>query len=290
MPSTSDIIALHERLADEFKSADLLGQWTRIRDVNEPNWQQKKFQGEVGFELYPIGAPEYGLTDFNQRVAVFPLADQANGGALQEIVPLAALPMAWVSWFEHWKKLPTEAFTLVTAKWVLFWGEQGNDEKIQVVRAEWDQTTFLENSNSPAAQPHWHVDRDLELAELVAETSALEEIGGGMVSRRVTIQDVHLAMGGWSNAVVSASPAVVVAKPLSNKQRKEEAKKERGRERKKRKGEPLDEKEKEEAKAAAPPPHAIWQRKCDEDIEDLAKWSINTLRYIKSQVKHLRER
>src|SRR5260370_1429109 len=138
MPSTSDIIALHERLTDEFKSDYLLGQWTRIRDVNAPNWQQRKFQGEVGFELYPIGSPEYGLTDFNQKVAVFPLAEQTSNGALQEIVPLTAAPTAWVSWFEHWKKLPTEAFALVTAKWVLFWGEPGDDEKIQVVRAEWD--------------------------------------------------------------------------------------------------------------------------------------------------------
>lgn len=287
MPSTSDIIALHKTLEDEFKTDAMLGQLTRIRDVNKPTWQRKDFIGDVGFELYPLGAPEYGLTDFKQKVAVFPLAQQLTGGALKEVVPLTAASTVWVSWFEHWRKLPTEAFALVTAKWMVFWGEIGDEEKVQIVRAEWDQTTFLENSNSPAAQPHWHVDRDLELAEMASNTSALEPIGPG-ISRRVTIQDVHLAMGGWSNEVATA--AMAVAKPLSNKQRKEEAKKERDRERKKRKGIPLDEEEKEEAKAAGPVSHAVWQRKCAEEIQDLADWSIRTLHYIKSQVKHFQEK
>lgn len=290
MPSTSDIIGLHKSLEDEFKTDALLGQMTRIRDVNTPTWQRKDFNGDIGFELYPLGAPEYGLTDFNQKVAVFPLAEQVTGGALKEVVPLTTAPTVWVSWFEHWRKMPTGDFALVTAKWMVFWGEVGDEEKVQIVRAEWDQTTFLENSNSPAAQPHWHVDRDLELTEATASTLELEEIGGGYVSRRVTIQDVHLAMGGWSNAVETTSSAIAVAKPLSNKQRKEEAKKERDRERKKRKGVPLDEEDKEEAKAAAPVSHAVWQRKCVEDIDDLAEWSIRTLRYIKSQVKHFQER
>src|SRR5206468_556007 len=94
----------------------------------------------------------------------------------------------------------------------------GDQIKVQVVRAEWDHTAFLNEKPDNAGQPHWHVDRHLELetatppapavgGELQEPSRGLNDVATPLqeknrtqsVKRRLNVHKMHLAMGGWRN-------------------------------------------------------------------------------------------
>lgn len=137
----------------------------------------------------------------------------------------------WAGWYEEWKKIAHDEFELRGLSWTFFWGIHGRD-KVQLLRAEWDAPSSGRGSvNAP--QPHWHVDTDFMLtsfrrvkrrlyvsdsAEVTPQTlstidasgepsaleeleptiGALEEIDAVEVLEDLTLESVHLGMGGWT--------------------------------------------------------------------------------------------
>jgi hypothetical protein len=128
--------------------------------------------------------------------------DDAN-----DIVPL------WVSWSEEWVKSPPVAGARRPLATLDFVGMSlccyaGLKEKTQLIRADWDNQ---EKRGREAAQPHWHIDRNL--IDLPAwsqhpqpmESEALQELppeGVPLLSPEPglwSLQRLHLGMGGWSH-------------------------------------------------------------------------------------------
>ncbi len=150
------------------------------------------------------------------------------------------------------------------------------ERKVQIVRAEWDNAMHIarerreyeigshvgsakravNDEEHKAGQPHWHVDRVLELGDVDAylehRGTELQELAhSSYAGQYLKLQRVHLAMGGWKNAL-PASVAVAAQTSTAN--------------------------------------HAArWQMKYTEDRDELIEWNLCTLRYIESQVHHIND-
>ncbi len=280
MANANDIDTYHQHLLAALNSEELLGQPGAIRATPGRNWQNPKFKGSIDFDLWPTETPMTAMSDQNRELALFAFEriKKIGGGELEEIEDKGDSGICWISWHERWERLVPEGvfpgkkarqphFMLGTIQWILFWGRADDERKVQIVRAEWDNATHVtkrkreydeekdatrgrrdENGASDAGQPHWHIDRVLELGDVAALAESrgtdLEELARQpMTGKYLHLQRVHLAMGGWKNK----PPDSVAA-------------------------------------ATAEANHAArWQINYTEDRDELIEWNLCTLRYIKSQ-------
>jgi hypothetical protein len=271
MANANDIDSYHQSLCGAINAEGLLGQQAFVRAASGSGWKNPKFAGAIDFDLWPIERPMKARSDHGGELAVFAFEKltQLGTGNLVEIEHEGKAGICWISWHERWERLVPERifpgkkgkqphFMLGTIQWILFWGQPEEDRKVQIVRAEWDNAVHLakkkleydlgnkkDAQGNEAGQPHWHVDRVLELGDvdayLESRGTELQELAYSLYAGRyLKLQRVHLAMGGWKNGAGDGGAAVNYA--------------------------------------------ARWQVEYTEDRGELIEWNLSTLRYIKSQI------
>jgi hypothetical protein len=281
MANANDIDSYHHHLAVALNGEGLLGQAAAIRPDPKRNWKNPKFTGPVDFDLWPTEAPMTAKSDQGGELAVFAFEKltKIGSGELVEIEDEGDGSICWISWHERWERLVPERvfpgkkskqphFMLGTIQWILFWGRP-EDEKVQIIRSEWDNAAHVtrkkkeyeiakskdakpadeEDEDSLAGQPHWHVDRVVELGDVDAflehrGTELRELAHSSYAGQYLNLQRVHLAMGGWKNEATGGA-------------------------------------------AVAANHAARWQIEYTEDRDELIEWNISTLRYIKSQIHYI---
>jgi hypothetical protein len=188
----------------------------RLMSPSHPKgWGSVEAGTDISFELdvtqddaWEPGSPgasyERIERDLGGRVFVFRLLQQPP----EE-------PTLWAGWYEQWRATGGEKFNLVGLSWTFYWGVLYRPRKA-ILRAEWDS---LQYRSPRAAQPHWHVDPDLlvdsyrrvpatepqylagsDLIELPVEDTGLVEILDPTGLQELSLQGMHLAMGGWQHA------------------------------------------------------------------------------------------
>ncbi len=201
MPGEGQICALHEEMAKGMKEAFCSAVVIR---PNPQNWRKTLPPREINFELDSKSLVDAVRARRNRggqfgvhRVTVFPLLTGFSPDIEQY----------WVSWHEGWRKNDDKTYILLTASWTLFRGYLAEEEKRQILRADWDQ--LPDCGSGDAGQPHWHFDQPVfaYAVETGAQSGALLEFDAGhggihavsAVSKSVSgrIGSVHLAMGAW---------------------------------------------------------------------------------------------
>jgi hypothetical protein len=280
MATVNDIDSYHHYLLAALNGDGLLGQPAAIRPDPNRDWRNAKFTGPIDFDLWPTETPMMAKSDQGGELAVFAFEKltRIGSGDLVEIEDEGDGGICWISWHERWERLVPETvfpgkkgkqphFMLGTIQWILFWGRP-EVEKVQIVRAEWDNATHVskkkkeydigkakgakpaeEEEDSEAGQPHWHVDRVLELGDVDAflehRGTDLQELAhSSYAGQYLKLHRVHLAMGGWKNGTPGG--AAVAANYASR-----------------------------------------WQIEYTEKRDELIDWNLSTLRYIKSQIHYI---
>ena len=198
MPTRGEIDRLHKRILDCVESE--CGTRWDIRAIGFDNgdWWKVQPAGEVTFEMVPLDMllQVLGLRDRAGRVSVFPLHLPAFGGSVSDDDAQGL----WFSWFERWRKSKGQQFRFETAGWTVFFGAQQDDRKAQILRAEWDNPESPRQSRH--AQPHWHVDGVMMVAEFFLEDDVKNSLGvQDDIYGAIAIGQAHLGMGGWDNKV-----------------------------------------------------------------------------------------
>jgi len=163
-----EINRLHSKLESKLRTV-IQTKNARLRHPRaEQNWASIKPGGDVMFCLSYVDRvmAEQALRERGGRVDVFPLVARADDSGETHAALTGRL---WVSWRERWRKGRRKTFDLLTAGWTLFHGPQRDPDKVQILRAEWDQLGS-DVGDQQAGQPHWHVDHDVVL---VSPTAAL---------------------------------------------------------------------------------------------------------------------
>lgn len=209
MATAADIKTMHRHL--EKKVGRILSQKVSIFQPGAPtDWATLPEGSDVPFGLQitnPVfrdtAIRERGGTARSQRVPVLSL--QAGGF---HVDPIEASPCPWVSWYERWTRLPHREFDLVALAWTVFWGTWGEERKVQLARAEWDNVTRLPGSRADSAQPHWHFDPKIPLGPVPFAPFRSDPGEGVPLSQPaahdglrslLAIQGVHFGMGAWDN-------------------------------------------------------------------------------------------
>ena len=197
----ADLRELHKEMC--LKCSRILDNKVRVEPFPAScGWEGAAVGAECEFELLPRhrAQMEPALRG-GQRVSAIPLfgasrADWSTGHRY------------WVNWYERWRKADRTAFCLLTASWTVFRGIASYQDKMQLVRVEWDQLCN-DFGSADAGQPHWHVDQPVPVTSSPAgapSSGALQEYppsrvgatgGGGDVAMSIEIHRVHLAMGAW---------------------------------------------------------------------------------------------
>lgn len=200
MPGRGKIEPYHNNLASDVK--EILGDAVTFYPSSQEKWYKTRDGSQVEFELVPryLEKSEPALRIRREdkkthRVSVFPLCAQSRSCA----------GIFWVSWYEAWLKQNSSNFILLNAGWTLFEGLPGNQDKNQVLRAEWDQLPL--KGNIRAGHPHWHFDHELfiftepdkvEIAPGLVEISAEETFA---MQESTSVGFIHLAMGTWNKGM-----------------------------------------------------------------------------------------
>ncbi len=239
MANANDIDSYHQRLQAALNAEGLLGQQATIRATRDRDWKNPKFTGLIDFDLWPSERPMTARSDHGGELAVFAFEKLTplGTGDLIEINNEGRTGICWISWHESWDRLVPEGvfpgkkgkqphFMLCTIQWILFWGKPEEDRKVQIVRAEWDNAAHVSKKKleydlaneqdaqgHKSGQPHWHVDRVLELGDVAAylefRGTDLQELAhSSYAGQYLKLQRVHLAMGGWKNGVGLGGTAV----------------------------------------------------------------------------------
>lgn len=197
MPDQKQIAAYHKRVAADVRRILNICIKFQLSD----RWAKARNGAELVAELQPEDCVSTeialrGRQGKEHRVFVFPLNQGSD----------SLLGTFWVSWYENWRKQNSGDFVLLNAGWTMFEGLPGNQDKIQVLRADWDQLQH-EKGSKDAGQPHWHFDHDIFLAmeqerievgnELIELTEAIPDPSGEAAS----VGSIHLAMGAWNDGV-----------------------------------------------------------------------------------------
>jgi hypothetical protein len=165
----------------------------------DENWMRSHTKSHIQFALF---GPENVFSD--RRI----------GGRCPVVALISEQPSwtdsnkPWVAWLEEWESAGNGTFRIVSASMTFFIGRANRNDKLQLLRAEWDLPDYR---GLKAAQPHWHVDspsqpspEDIGL-ESELETHALidlDAMGNEPESNTRTestpdISGFHLGMAGW---------------------------------------------------------------------------------------------
>ncbi len=198
MPGQEEITAYHRSVTAEVKRA--LGVPTTIRSLDRRDWHHARPGTTLECELLPVDKKYCeialrGREGRYHRVFVYPLNEE----------PTSFVGTFWVSWHESWCKQNPEEFALLNAGWTLFEGLSGNQDKNQVLRADWDQLPH--KGSKHAGHPHWHFDHWL----FISAEPAKVEVRPGLVevatdtafstAKQASVGFIHLAMGAWNGDV-----------------------------------------------------------------------------------------
>jgi len=199
----ADVKELHRAVGQE--SSRILGTKVSIKSLASCDWESAAVGAESEFELIPLNRLQEEIAlrgRRRRRVSVIPLF-----GA--DLTDSSAGHCYWVSWYERWKKPGPTEFALLTASWTVFRGITSYEDKMQLVRVDWDQ--LCNKVGSPdAGQPHWHFDQPLPVAPHpigASASGALQEYpptqvgvtgGSSDAAMSIEIDYVHLAMGTWN--------------------------------------------------------------------------------------------
>lgn len=198
----ADVKELHKALARD--SSRVLATKVFVGPSGTSNWEKARVDAEFEFEMFPKNRAEgeMGLRGRSgQRVSVLSLFGP-------DVPTKSTGSRYWVSWYELWRKSGPTAFRLLTASWTVYRGITSYHDKMQLVRADWDQ--LCNRAGSPdAGQPHWHLDQPIPLGPHPvgrALPGTLQEyppiqVGAGVAEAGPAaggeIDHVHLAMGTW---------------------------------------------------------------------------------------------
>jgi hypothetical protein len=233
MANAHEIELYHNHLLAALNKERLLGQSAAVRASHGKDWKNSKFKGQIDFDLWPTEVPWNAESDQGRALAIFAFEKlmKIGDGELVEVGDQGKSGICWISWHERWERLvPDDVipgkrakqphFMLSTIQWILFWGRVDEVQKAQIVRAEWDNAAHIAKEKgrakpgdtSEAGQPHWHVDRVLELGDvdsfLENRGTELQEVAYGLYAGQyLKLQRVHLAMGGWKNAPAAGAGA-----------------------------------------------------------------------------------
>jgi len=198
MSRPSDIQRLHGLIASDLQGP--LNQTIEIKQLQPHCWQRARAGVDVPF--YLVG--DRRLQEFASGTPILPMFPAHMGQTVTELATVE--PGPWVAWSDKWTKQQDDSFLLLSAGWTLFWGEAGG-RKAKILRAEWDGRSFRDGGGAEAAQPHWNVDPPLWLQDPGAgsrRAGELQELQPSGVpfalQSRLSIQRVHLAMGGWNHS------------------------------------------------------------------------------------------
>jgi len=198
----ADVKELHRAVGQD--SSRILGTRVSVKSLASCDWESAAVGAESEFELMPLNRSQGEIAlrgRGRRRVSVIPLFGPSR-------TEPSAKRYYWVSWYERWRKHGLTEFLLLTASWTVFRGITSYEDKMQLVRVDWDQLCNKVGS-SDAGQPHWHFDQPLpvDLRPTGSPGSAaLQEYppmqvgatgGGGDAALSIEIDYVHLAMGTW---------------------------------------------------------------------------------------------
>ena len=203
MPTAGKIETFHRNLIT--KVMDVIG-WEINISPSCPEWKAVKPTAKIRWSAFPEGTTpvERAYRDQGDRVYVFSVkacADETD-------------PRGWVTWSEKWVKNIKREFELLSAGWTAFWGSPYDDQKVPVLRADWDQPDpdRTQRQQSEAGQPHWHVDRVIPVQDGGIGGQAVQRLEGEIepvvsedrlsLSRTVpalSMGKVHLSMGTWES-------------------------------------------------------------------------------------------
>ena len=184
--------AMHNRIAADLRKILSL---TVAFHPSDKNWYKVRDGTELEFALVyrksEIAEGALRMRGGNRRVSVFPL--NSNG--------TSRVGTFWASWHEAWRKESDGSFALLSAGWTLFEGSPGSRDKVQVLRADWDQLSH--KGSKEAGHPHWHFDHEvlLSMEEEKADTPGLVEVTRGATVAEggaASVGHIHLAMGAWN--------------------------------------------------------------------------------------------
>jgi hypothetical protein len=241
MPTPGKIETFHKKLITSVKN--VIG-WDIEISPSCPEWKGVKATAQILWTALPGGTTpvEQAYRNQRDRVCVFSVEEGAD----------ETDPRGWVTWSEIWGKNKQREFYLLSAGWTAFWGSPSDDQKVQVLRADWDQPNpdIPARRESEAGQPHWHVDRVIPVQDSWAIPQAAPRIEGELPSimlddevslsrtiPAIRMGKVHLSMGTWEGA---AYPR-------------------------------------------------CWQRSYDDDCDKLLDWAGKTLQYLKGQLGSKRD-
>jgi hypothetical protein len=197
MPGKGKIDPYHNHVASDVRT--ILGERVTFYASDEREWYKVRDGSEVEFELAPVDPVKSETAkrmrredSTTHRVFVFPLCTRSS--------PCAGT--FWVSWREAWLKKDSRSFVLLNAGWTLFEGLPGDEDKVQVLRVDWDQLPH--KGSKHAGHPHWHFDHEL----FISAAPDKVEVAPGLVevttdtafamARQASMGFIHLAMGAWN--------------------------------------------------------------------------------------------
>ena len=205
MPGRGEIETYHNEVASDIKP--ILGKFVTFYPPDDApegtKWYKCHADSGVEFDLVPVDPTESEPATRMRReggpihrVSVFPLFGPSS----------PYLGMFWASWHENWWKQNTTNFVLVSAGWTLFEGLPGNQDKNQVLRADWDQLT--DKRSKRAGHPHWHFDHELFISDepdKIEVAPGLYQVateGTTTMNKAISVGVIHLAMGAWDKDAV----------------------------------------------------------------------------------------
>lgn len=197
MPGRGKIGPYHNNVASDVEK--IIGEGVTFYPSSDQGWDRVCGGPQVEFELVPQDPVRSeramrmrGKDSRIRRVSVFPLCTHSN----------SRVGTFWVSWYEAWRKQDSSNFILLNAAWTLFKGLPGDQDKTQVLRAEWDQLPH--RGSKRAGHPHWHFDHDLFISAEPGKIKVkpdLVEISSDepfAMKRWTSVGFIHLAMGTWN--------------------------------------------------------------------------------------------
>ena len=208
MTTATEIKHLHNRITQRVRN--IIGYSIKITPYGRlTNWERAASNNIIRFNI--VVSDDSGKQDFILR-------DRGGRYPAFIIKQFTDLRGIWAGWNEEWVSESNAEFGLIGASWTFFWGTEVQEQKAQILRAEWDQ---IERRGGIAPQPHWHVGSELmvplpikqvatydmdetpvELEEINVQfdQSSLEEIFTHDVLQDIDISGMHLGMSGWKNA------------------------------------------------------------------------------------------
>jgi len=208
MPTRAQLEVFHAAIASWVLAE--FGAQSAVRAIPDADWWRSKDGTKIDFELVSKDylQNEFALRSAGGRVSIFPFEKEP-------FYPRRIDPefRFWFSWAESWRRVRQAEFDFVSAGLTVFFGPVGEQQKTQLLRAEWDALFRPPppTRDQDVGQPHWHFDVPVVVGDFMFRNTvddALNSLGDSMGSfatdeelySALDLSGVHFAMGGWDNS------------------------------------------------------------------------------------------